>query len=77
MLLIQIWMNSNLLIQKSSGIKLFLGSSTGNLVVDNKNQIAEIFEHIKIPIALHCEVDEIIKENEIKAKENMVKISHF
>ena len=55
--------------KKVCGIKLFLGSSTGNLVVDNKNQIAEIFEQIKIPIALHCEVDEIIKENEIKAKE--------
>ena len=55
--------------RKVCGIKLFLGSSTGNLVVDDQNQIAEIFEHIKMPIALHCEVDEIIKENEIKAKE--------
>ena len=31
--------------------------------IDNQNQITEIFKHIKIP-----EVDEIIKENEIKAK---------
>ena len=46
------------------GVKLFLGSSTGNLLVDSQNQIEEIFKNIKIPIALHCEVDEIIKQNE-------------
>lgn len=46
------------------GVKLFLGSSTGNLVVDSENQIDEIFKNISVPIALHCEVDEIIKKNE-------------
>ena len=46
------------------GIKLFLGSSTGNLMVDSSEQIEKIFQFIRVPIALHCEVDYIIKENE-------------
>ena len=46
------------------GIKLFLGSSTGNLMVDSSEQIEKIFKFIRVPIALHCEVDYIIKENE-------------
>ena len=46
------------------GIKLFLGSSTGNLMVDSSEQIEKIFKFIRVPIALHCEVDNIIKENE-------------
>ena len=50
--------------KKVCGVKLFLGSSTGNLLVDSHNQIEEIFKNIKIPIALHCEVDKIIKNNE-------------
>lgn len=51
------------------GVKLFLGSSTGNLVVDNQQQIEEIFKNVTVPIALHCEVDQIIRDNEQRAKE--------
>ena len=36
------------------GVKLFLGSSTGNLVVNKEEQIDQIFKQIKVPIALHC-----------------------
>ena len=46
------------------GIKLFLGSSTGNLIVDSSEQIEKIFKSVQVPLALHCEVDNIIKENE-------------
>ena len=51
------------------GVKLFLGSSTGNLVVNKEEQIDQIFKQIKVPIALHCEVDQIIRENEQTARE--------
>lgn len=45
------------------GLKLFLGSSTGNLKVENKNYIEQLFKEYKQIIALHCEDDTIIKEN--------------
>ena len=53
------------------GVKLFLGSSTGNLVVNKEEQIDQIFKQIKVPIALHCEVDQIIRENEQTALKHM------
>lgn len=56
--------------KKVCGVKLFLGSSTGNLMVDSKDQIEDIFNKVTIPVALHCEVDEIIKNNEQIAYEN-------
>ncbi len=51
------------------GVKLFLGSSTGNLVVNREEQIDQIFKQVKVPIALHCEVDQIIRDNEQAALE--------
>ncbi len=54
----------NIDIRKICGVKLFLGSSTGNLIVNSEEQIENIFKSIKIPITLHCEVNEIIKKNE-------------
>ena len=46
-----------------AGIKLFLGSSTGNLAVKNLKKIEKIFKHSPIMISVHCEDDEIIKKN--------------
>jgi dihydroorotase len=51
------------------GVKLFLGSSTGNLVVHQEEQIDQIFQHVNVPIALHCEVDQLIRDNEQAARE--------
>jgi dihydroorotase len=45
------------------GIKLFLGSSTGNMLVDNENSLREIFSNIEMLIACHCEDEAIIKKN--------------
>jgi len=45
------------------GIKIFMGSSTGNMLVDNKNTLADIFEHSNMLIATHCEDEAIIQEN--------------
>lgn len=45
------------------GIKIFLGASTGNMLVDNINTLEEIFSKSKMLIAVHCEDENIIKNN--------------
>ena len=50
-------------------IKIFMGSSTGNMLVDNKNVLEKIFSKSRMLIAVHCEDESIIKENIIKIKE--------
>ncbi len=52
-----------------AAIKIFMGSSTGNMLVDNKNVLEEIFSKSSMLIAVHCEDEEIIQENITKAKE--------
>ncbi|MAU30940.1 MAG: dihydroorotase [Flavobacteriaceae bacterium] len=44
-------------------IKLFLGSSTGNMLVDDLDSLEKIFSNVNIPIAVHCEDEKTIKEN--------------
>ena len=48
---------------KIPGFKLFLGSSTGNMLVDDPEVLREIFSNIDLPIAVHCEDEVTIKEN--------------
>ena len=52
------------------GVKIFMGSSTGNLLVDDPKALEEIFTHSPVPIATHCEDTPMIleKEEEYKAK---------
>ncbi len=45
------------------GVKIFMGSSTGNLLVDNPIQLERIFEGSEVLIATHCEEESIIKKN--------------
>lgn len=45
------------------GVKIFMGSSTGNLLVDNPIQLEKIFEGAELLIATHCEEESIIKRN--------------
>lgn len=49
--------------KKVAGLKLFLGSSTGNMLVDNKEVIKEIFKNSKLIISVHCEDESIIRKN--------------
>ncbi|NNE76264.1 MAG: dihydroorotase, partial [Pricia sp.] len=53
-----------------SGVKLFLGSSTGNMLVDNEAVIEKIFRNTDMVISTHCEDEGTIKNNlaEYKAK---------
>ncbi|NVN93655.1 MAG: dihydroorotase [Bacteroidetes bacterium] len=45
------------------GIKLFMGASTGNMLVDNPETLENIFSKSKMLIALHCEDEKTIKQN--------------
>lgn len=51
-----------------AGIKLFLGSSTGNMLVDNEEVLEKIFSSTKMLIAVHCEDEATIKANLEKYK---------
>ena len=50
-------------------LKLFLGSSTGNMLVDNPEVLKSIFSSTKLVIAVHCEDEETIRANLKAAKE--------
>lgn len=50
------------------GVKLFMGSSTGNMLVDNDAALEEIFSKVKLPIMAHCEDTGIINKNMAEAK---------
>ena len=52
---------------KICGIKIFMGSSTGNLLVDNPLVLEKIFEGSEMLITTHCEDERIIKANMQKA----------
>ena len=49
--------------RKVAGVKLFMGSSTGNMLVDNERSLQAIFEHSRLPIMAHCEDSHLIAAN--------------
>lgn len=51
------------------GVKLFLGSSTGNMLVDDPQALEQIFSNVSMLIAVHCEDEGTIRENLQKFKE--------
>jgi dihydroorotase len=44
-------------------VKIFMGSSTGNMLVDNRVVLEKIFKESKMLIAVHCEDEETVKAN--------------
>ncbi|MFY0593778.1 dihydroorotase [Roseivirga sp.] len=50
------------------GVKVFMGSSTGNMLVDNQKTLEGIFANSPTLIATHCESEEVIQRNILKAK---------
>lgn len=50
------------------GIKLFMGSSTGNMLVDRRESLERIFSTVKLPLMVHCEDTDIINRNMAEAK---------
>lgn len=51
------------------GVKIFMGSSTGNMLVDNEETLRKIFSESELLIATHCEDETVIKENYEKLKQ--------
>jgi len=52
--------------KKVAALKLFLGSSTGNMLVDNPEVLEKIFSSTDLLIAVHCEDEQTIKNNTAK-----------
>ncbi|MDP4828395.1 MAG: dihydroorotase [Flavobacteriales bacterium] len=50
------------------GVKVFMGSSTGNMLVDNKDVLESLFRECKMLIATHCEDEATIRRNTEAAK---------
>ena len=48
---------------RTPGIKIFIGSSTGNLLVDRQEDLEAIFAETTLPITAHCEDESTIQEN--------------
>ena len=49
--------------QDICGVKIFMGASTGNMLVDNYNTLEKIFRESELLIATHCEDEKIIRQN--------------
>ena len=59
-------------ISRIPGIKLFMGSSTGNMLVDNAAVLKQIFSkcaHLSLPVMAHCEDTDIIERNAKSVRE--------
>jgi dihydroorotase len=55
--------------KKVCGLKVFLGSSTGDMLVDNETHLDNIFKEVKMLIAVHAEDDIMIRKNMESYKE--------
>jgi dihydroorotase len=53
---------------KVCGIKVFMGASTGNMLVDNPDSLEQIFAKARLLVAVHCEDEPTIKKNTEKFK---------
>jgi dihydroorotase len=51
------------------GLKIFMGSSTGNMLVDDETTLKNLFSKVPMLIATHCEDEATIRANAAKAKE--------
>lgn len=50
-------------VRKAAGIKLFMGSSTGNMLIDQPEALAQVFQNTRIPVVAHCEDTGTIRAN--------------
>ena len=57
------------------GLKIFMGSSTGNMLVDNETALNTIFSESELLIATHCEDEKSIKANYEKLKKEKLELS--
>ena len=57
------------------GVKIFMGSSTGNMLVDNHSTLNRIFSESEVLIATHCEDERIIRKNYEAFKQSGIELS--
>ncbi len=55
--------------EDACGVKVFMGASTGNMLVDDPATLEGIFASARVPIAAHCEYSPLIWENEKRYRE--------
>jgi len=55
--------------EDACGVKVFMGASTGNMLVDDPATLEGIFAGARVPIAAHCEYSPLIWENEKRYRE--------
>ena len=58
-------------------IKIFMGSSTGEMLVDDRKVLEEIFSKTPMLIAVHCEDENIIQKNIAEAKAVVDKLYNY
>ena len=51
------------------GIKLFMGSSTGNMLVDKREALERIFSTVQLPLMVHCEDTDVIRQQMAEAQQ--------
>ncbi|WP_348760688.1 dihydroorotase [uncultured Salinisphaera sp.] len=54
---------------QAAGVKIFMGASTGKMLVDDDSALEAIFEHSPLPILTHCEDTPMIEANAARARE--------
>jgi dihydroorotase len=58
------------------GIKIFIGSSTGDLLVDEQEALERIFAETKVPICAHCEDESTVRANQARLGSNLTIHDH-
>ena len=56
-------------VEDACGIKVFMGASTGDMLVDNEDTLDAIFREARLPVVTHCEYSPMIWEAERAARE--------
>ena len=52
--------------RRTPGIKIFIGSSTGSLLVDDQDDLEQIFAETTLPICAHCEDEATVRANQAR-----------
>lgn len=61
---------------RTPGIKIFIGSSTGDLLVDEQEALERIFAETTLPITAHCEDETTVRANRARLGDNLTVADH-
>ncbi|MCA8995477.1 MAG: dihydroorotase [Planctomycetaceae bacterium] len=62
--------------KRTPGIKIFIGSSTGPLLVDKQSALESIFAETDLPICAHCEDETTVRANQKRIGDNPTQADH-